>query len=698
MRHGGKAIGTGAFLLCLVGGTHAADTTELPPVQVNATRLAIPPFDLPASLGVVAVAPADSGKAGVNLSETLVGVAGVLARDRQNYAQDEQISLRGFGARSTFGVRGLRLYADGIPATMPDGQGQVSHFSLDAADRVEVLRGPFSALYGNASGGVVQIWSAEGTDPPVTRIGLFGGSEGTARVGVSTRGRQGGFDYNLALSHFQTAGYRDHSRARRESGNGRLGFDLGQGGHLTVVFNTLSLPQARDPLGLTRAQAVADPRQAVAAAYQFDTRKSVHQAQGGAIYEISTDANTQWRVMAYYGERGVQQMLPVPVAAQRNPLSAGGVVDLDTDYGGMDARWTRRTELAGRPLEAVLGVSYDDQRQHRRGYENFAGTLLGVSGRLRRDEDDRVWNLDPYAQLYWRFADRWSLLAGLRHSEVRFRASDHYVTPGNPDDSGGVRYGATTPVLGLQYRPDDALRLYASYGEGFETPTFAELGYRMDGGAGLAFDLRPARSRQGEIGAKWRADDRWSAEAAVFRADTRNELAVASNNGGRASYHNIGRSRRQGAELSLRGELGHGWRMALGATHVQARFRDAFLAGTPPTRVPAGTPIPGVPENYGSLRIERGGPLGWRMGIEWQGVDAVTVDDRGSERAPGYLLTGIDVGYGMKLGDAKLHLSARIDNLFDRRAIGSVIVNESNGRYYEPAPGRTALLGAQLEF
>jgi len=698
MRYRDKALGTGALLLCLAGATQAADTTDLPPVQVNATRLAIPPFELPASLSVVAVAAGDSGKPGVNLSEALIGVPGVLARDRQNYAQDEQISLRGFGSRATFGVRGVRLYADGIPATMPDGQGQVSHFSLDAADRVEVLRGPFSALYGNASGGVVQIWSAEGTDPPVSRIGLFGGSNGTARIGASTRGRQGGFDYNLALSHFQTAGYRDHSRARRESGNARLGFDLGRGGHLTLVFNTVALPQARDPLGLTRAQVAADPRQATVAAYQFDTRKSVHQAQGGGVYELAPDADTQWRVMAYYGERGVQQMLSVPVAAQRNPLNSGGVVDLDTSYGGMDARWTRRAELAGRPLEAILGVSYDDQRQHRRGYENFVGNVLGVAGRLRRDEDDRVRNVDPYAQLYWRFAERWSLLAGMRHSEVRFRAQDHYVVPGNPDDSGSVSYGATTPVLGLQYRPADRLRLYASYGEGFETPTFAELGYRADGGAGLALDLRPARSRQGELGAKWRAGEDWSAEAAWFRADTRHELVVASNSGGRSSYRNIGRSRRQGAELSLRGELGGGWRLAFGATHVQATFREAFPTGTPPVRVRSGTRIPGVPENYGSLRIERGGALGWRMGVEWQGVGAVTVDDRGSERAPGYVLAGADVGYGLTLGAARLHLSARVDNLFDRRAMGSVIVNESNGRYYEPAPGRTAMLGAQLEF
>lgn len=695
--------GAAWLALALPCAVHA-DNTTLPAVQVHATRMDIPPFDLPASLSVVNVATGASGKPGVNLSEALVGVPGVLARDRQNYAQDEQLSLRGFGARSTFGVRGVRLYADGIPATMPDGQGQVSHFSLDGAERIEVLRGPFSALYGNASGGVVQIWSGEGTVPAQLRVGLFAGSDASMRVGANARGREGGFDYNLALSHFQTQGYRDHSRAQRESGNARLGFELGRAGHLTLIANTLALPQAQDPLGLTRQQAFADPRQAVAAAYQFDTRKSVHQNQLGAVYEYDSSERSQWRLMAYQGNRGVQQVLPVPVVAQRNPLSAGGVVDLDSDYGGMDGRWTWRASMLGRPLELAVGASYDDQRQRRRGYENFSGTALGIAGKLRRDEDDRVWNLDPYAQVYWRFTERWSALLGLRRSDVHFRSRDHYVTPGNPDDSGTKNYRATLPVAGVQWRASDRLHLHASIGRGFETPTFAELGYRADGGAGLAFQLKPALSRQGELGLKWQASAAWLMDAAWFRADTRNELAVANNSGGRASYRNIGRSRREGAEVSAQGALGAGWRLQLAATHVRARFLSSFLtcvpAGctTPATPVPAGARMPGVPENYGSLRLEHGAALGWRFGMEWQGVDAVTVNDLGGERAPGYALAGLDVAYGMPLGPARLALSARLDNVFDRRVIGSVIVNESNGRYYEPAPGRTWMFGAQLDF
>jgi iron complex outermembrane receptor protein len=692
-------------------GTHggaqaqtAQAATDLPAIRVEAARLDVAALDIPASLSVVALSPGLAGQPGVNLSEALVGIPGILARDRQNYTQDEQISIRGFGSRATFGVRGVRLYADGIPATMPDGQGQVSHFNLDTAARVEVLRGPFSVLYGNASGGVVQLWSGDGTQPAQTTLGLVGGNDGALRASVLTRGVVGALDYNLAASTFSTDGYRRHSGARRESANAKVGIDLGAQRRLTLVFNRMLTPHADDPLGLTRAQYQADPRQATAVATIYDTRKTVRQNQLGAIYEQTRDANT-WRAMLYAGQRAVQQFLSIPPAAQRNPLQSGGVIDLDGSYGGTDLRWTRRGELAGGDTEWVLGASFDSQRQARTGYENFIGDRLGVIGALRREQTDAVSSFDQYAQWYWRFAPRWSLLLGARHDAVRFRTRDHYVTASNPDDSGGVDYTATTPVAGVQWRVHDNLRLHASYGSGFETPSFNELGYRRDGAPGMAFDLRPARSRNLELGVKWLPLPGLQLDGAIFRTDTRNELAVASNQNGRSTYQNIGRTHRQGAELELTGALGRGWSVQTGVTHLRARFAQAFgiCSATPcPVAdqvVPAGTPLPGIPANYGSLRIGHDGGQGWRGGFTLTGVGATGVNDAHSAQAPGYALLAVDAGYALATSAGQQWLfTARVDNLADRRYIGSVIVNDGNGRYYEPGPGRSITLGARFTF
>jgi len=690
-----------ALATAVAAAPPAMPQTGLAPVTVTATRTAQAPFDVAASVDVVA-AP-DSGSLDVNTSELLQGVPGILARDRQNYAQDEQVSIRGFGARTTFGIRGVRLYSDGIPATMPDGQGQVSHFNLDAADRIEVLRGPFSTLYGNASGGVVQLFSAEGSDPPQVRLGLAGGSDGMWRASLNARGVRGPLDYNLDFSHFRTDGYRDHSRARRESGNAVLGWKPDERHKLTVVLNTMNLPAAQDPLGLTPAQFHDNPRQADEAATTFNTRKSVSQQQAGLIYDDQLTDASHLRLMGYYGQRSVLQYLSIPAVAQLGPLSAGGVVDLDNEYGGGDARWTWAGTLAGQPVELTVGASYDSQHQHRRGYENFIDDTPGVRGALRRDEQDRVHDLDQYTQASWRVADAWTVMAGLRHSAVKFATADRYVTAGNPDDSGRVDYSATTPVAGVMYRVSPTAHLYASYGKGFETPTFSELGYRNDGGSGLNFGLRPSRTRSAEAGLKLRPRPGMRADIALFRADSRDEVAVATNLGGRTTYQNIPRARRQGAEASLTTSLAPRWKLQLAYTWLDARFRSPFLAcagrcAAPDTPVGAGARIAGVPRANGYAALHFGGDTGWRADLDGRYMAAVPTDDLDTVQAPPHAVFGAGTGYVTERGHWRMHAFARIDNLADRRYVGSVIVNDGNGRYFEPGPGRSFLLGVDLRW
>lgn len=679
------------------------DATTLERVVVSAARLeGVAAFDTPASLDTIDLRE-DVSNAGVNVSERLGGIPGLLARDRQNYAQDTQLSIRGFGARSTFGVRGLRLYADGIPASMPDGQGQLSHFNLAGGDRLEVMRGPFSALYGNSSGGVLQLWSAEGEEPDQWRIAASAGSNASNTVSARWLGRQGPFAYNLAASRFETDGYRAHSAARRDSANAKLSFDLGDQRKLELVLNYLDLPDADDPLGLTWAQVQADPSQASPVALQFDTRKSVRQSQAGLTYQQPLGDAQTLRLMAYGGQRSVEQFLSLPAAAQGNPLNSGGVIDLDNDYGGADARWTWQGELAMRPFELTLGANADRQRQHRQGYENFIGSTLGVRGAQRRDERNRVRNSDQFAQAWWKFSDRWALLAGVRRSEVEFESDDRYITDSNPDDSGRVSYSQTTPVAGLVFSAADNTRFYISTGRGFETPTFNELGYRADGGAGLALDLAPATSRNTELGAKWRSDDGAMWNVAVFRAGTDDELAVASNVGGRSTYRNVGRARRQGVEGALELPLSAQWNLQLSYTWLQAEFRDAFLicnrtgCTIPDTPVAAGSRIPGVPQQQLFARLQWQGQA-WSAAVEGNGVGDVAVNDIASQSAPGYFLLNLEAARHWNLGNGRLRGFARIDNVLDHAYIGSVIVNEGNSRFYEPGPDRSFMVGAQWQW
>ena len=692
----------GGVLIALSAVATAQDA-RLAPIVVTATRSAQSPYDIPAAIDVVTT-PED-GSLDVNLSERVQAIPGLVVRDRQNYAQDAQVSIRGFGARSTFGIRGVRLYTDGIPASMPDGQGQVSHFNLDSAERIEVLRGPFSALYGNASGGVVQIFTADGTEPPELRFGVAGGSNGNVRSSVNARGVDGPVDYNIDFTHFRTSGYRDHSAARRESGNAKIGWKIGEDAKLTLVLNALDVPDAQDPLGLTHAQFKADPRQVAAVANTYDTRKSVDQQQAGLIYDQRIDASNSLRVMGYYGQRGVTQYLSIPVATQvAQPGNSGGVVDLDNEYGGGDIRWTWRDTLAGRPFELATGAAYDNQEQHRQGYENFVGSQLGVRGAKRRDEIDRVFDFDQYAQATWRVADDWTLMGGVRHSEVRFRSTDRYIAPGNPDDSGTVRYSATTPVFGVLWRAAPWLHAYANWGRGFETPTFSELGYRADRGAGLAFDLKPSRSRNAEVGLKLHPTDRIEAGLALFRADSDDELAVATNLGGRTTYQNIARSRRQGIEASFNAELARDVRLVAAYTRLQATFRTPFLTcvsagcAAPDTPVPAGTRIPGVPRATGYAALKLGGDVGWQAGIDMNAMGATSANDLGTASAAGYALFGLSGGYVFDYGPWRVNTFARVDNLADRHVVGSVIVNDGNGRYDEPAPGRTFLVGVDVRW
>jgi iron complex outermembrane receptor protein len=663
-------------------------------VTVTGTRVERPSMEVPASIDRVEAEDIRFARPQINLSESLGRVPGIVVQNRQNYAQDLQISSRGFGGRSTFGIRGLRLIADGIPASFPDGQGQVSHFDLSSAQSIEVLRGPFAVMYGNASGGVINVVTERG-EPGVTADFSLG-SFHTGRYGLKLAGAVGDGDGLASASRFHTDGFRQHSAADREQLNAKLNLPLSPATSFTLVANSFDSPNVQDPLGLARVQVNADPRQVAATALTFDTRKTSSQNQLGAAFAHKFSG---WTLNAafYGGHRDVRQYQAIPLATQAATTHSGGVVDLDRDYGGGSLRLTRETPVFGRPFSLTVGGEVERMAERRKGFINNNGRLTT----LKRDEDDYVASTAAYAQGEWRFAEGWVALAGLRTNRVAFRSADYFIAAGNGDDSGRKSYSATTPVAGLLYKITPAVSAYANAGRGFETPTFAELAYRT-AGAGPNFGLAASRSRHLEAGVKAIIGGRLRVNAALFDIATRDEIAIENNSGGRATFKNAGRTHRGGFELGANASLPLGLEAILAWTRLEAKFLDTFasVAGTPAVAVtvPAGSYLPGVPRSslYAEMRW-RHAPSGFTAALEFQHKSRIWVDDRNSEAADASNVTNLAAGFVQLSGNWRFSEFFRVDNVKNRRYVGSVIVNDANLRFYEPAPGRTTMIGMQAK-
>lgn len=677
----------------------AQAVTELEAQVVRAPPLSLPGFDQPLGHDVVDRNVLQRGQPQLNISETLARVPGVIAQHRQNYAQDTQVSIRGFGARSPFGVRGIRLYADGIPATMPDGQGQTGVFDLPSANRIEVLRGPFSALYGNAAGGVIQVFSEEAPERPTLTSRLTTGSFASRQFNLNA-GAKTGADMVVSATYFKTDGFRKHSRAERQQINAKFKFPLGHAGSLSVIANTLHQPGTEDPLGLNQAQIAANPSQADVAAIVFNTRKDVSNEQLGLIYEQEWDARNKIKVTGHYGLRDVRQFLAVPVAAQSNPLHSGGVIDLGRHFGGIDLRWTYTATFSGRPFVITSGMNFETSNERRRGYENFSGGHTGVLGRLRRDEDDRVSGANQFAQIEWQMTPKITLSGGLRATQIEFKSADRYVNQANPDDSGQTKFTDISPVAGIVYHLSPLVNVYASLGRGFETPTFNELSYRNNGLSGLNFDLRASNSQHYEIGLKT-LGEKYKLNASLVRIHTENEIVVASNSGGRSVFQNAGTTQRLGAEVSLNYAWGNGFSVSGAATYLDAEFEDQFFSCVTapcaaPAIVAAGNQIPGIPRFVFYSEFLWQAPTGFYAALEARYQSAVAVNDVNSQSSAAYGLVNFRLGFEQKFPGWQLNEFFRIDNLFNKSYVGSVIVNESNQRYFEPAPRRNFFLGLEL--
>lgn len=634
--------------------------------------------------------------ANVNLSEVLQGVAGLQINNRENYAQDLQISMRGFGARSTFGVRGIRMYVDGIPATMPDGQGQSSNIDLNSLDHIEVLTGPFSSLYGNSSGGTILAETKEGQGKDSLQLGLNIGSHHKQQANIQL---QGGSEqdnqpaYVISSSYFNTDGFRDHSAAQKVLNNAKLTWNLEDGSKINWVMNRVDV-DADDPQGLNREQWKSNPKQVNDFNNTYNVRKEIEQTQTGLTWTKLLNDQQELYSMFYLGNRQVVQYQSIPKGPQINVRHPGGVIDFDRDYYGVDFRWTGKELLPNTTL--VAGVALDRMVEDRKGYKNYNNEgNFGVKGVLSRNENNTLWNLDPYVQASWQFLPTWHIDTGLRYSNVHYKSDDHYIVAGNGDDSGSTDYQKLLPSIALGWEILPELYAYASYGKGFETPTFTEMAYPTLATSGINFDLRPASSDTYEVGLKSQTPFGLFT-LAIFNTVTKNDIVPDDANAGRNTFRNAEKTLRQGVEFTLQQQLWQDLKLSASYSYLDATFDADIAATATKPLIEKGIYISGIAKNQAFTSIAWQPEQGFQAGLEARFMDKIYVDDINSDTALSYTIFAANIGYVWVNHDWKVNGYARVDNLFDSNYIGSVIVNDSNSRFFEPADRRNFNIGLSV--
>ena len=682
-----------AFLSLPVVLLSAAQAQTLDEVVISASRAQARSFDAPAAIQSVGRETIQNGGPQVNLSESLVRVPGLTILDRSNYAQDLQLSIRGFGARAAFGIRGIRLLIDGIPATTPDGQGQGSSVSLTSMDRIEVLRGPLAQLYGNASGGVIQAFTKPASKVPLADYQYYVGDYGLHRADYQFSDTVGDYGLVADYSTFTIDGYRDNSRTERKQFNGKLDFKANDQTRVNLVFNQFDMPLAQDPLGLTAAQLKANPAGAGTDAVTNKARKIVLQNQLGGSATYSVDRDHSYTGRAYYGTRENLQY-----------QSNGRWIGLNRDYYGAGLQYNAKTNWADVPVQYAAGYEFDRSSERRQAGLSPAGTK--TAGSLSRDEDNLAENSDVFFQATAQVSEQVAVVGGLRASTVRFVSDDKFTTDGF-DGSGNASYSATNPVLGFTYFANDHLNLYANYGQGFESPTLAEVAYQGGTTPVLAqFNpgLKASSSQHYEVGAKWVPQRGSRVDFSVFQIQSTDEIVVAASASGQTSYKNAPGTSRSGFELAGSTLLSPHVSATVSASMLDAQYSQAFTSGTTP--IASGNKIPGIPQTsfftelaWTSAVVQPGAKTaaaGTRLAAELVHSGRIYADDVNTASADGRTVFNLSASQRWAVDRAAVTLYARLNNASDERYVGSVIVNQSSKQFYEPGLPKNWMLGVSV--
>jgi iron complex outermembrane receptor protein len=666
----------------------AANQSPLEEIVVRATMLERTLDRVPAAISVVTEDDIQSGRQQLALDEALGRVPGLFMQNRYNFAQDLRVSIRGFGARAQFGIRGIKVLVDGIPETLPDGQGSVDSIDLGATSQIEVIRGPSSSMYGNASGGVISLTSEGGSAEPYAQVRVAGGRYGYEKTQFKTGGRTDRLDYLVSYSDQQLDGYREQSAYENELLTGRFDLDLGEDRSLLTVLNFTDQPVSDDAGGLTRQQALSNPQSAWPANVAFDAGETLEQTRVGFVYSMPVGERGSIQARNYYVWRDFGNSLPV---------LPGGVVDLDRQFVGGGFNYSHDSFWLDRPNRFIVGVDFDDQDDDRRRFNNDAQRDLTF------DQNEHVTSQGIFLQNELSVSERVLLTLGVRVDQVEFDVTDYFLSDGN--DSGVLDFDDTSPMAGVVVDVTDELSFYATYSSAFETPTTTELNQPFLTQGGFNPALAPQYAENLEVGIRGRIGSNHRYEAAIFTIDVDDELIpypVFTEPGGtvvpgRNYYENAAKSSREGIELSWIGQPTDRLRTTVSYAYSEFEFDD-FVDSTGTSF--SGNVIPGTTEDVLFGEIVYTAPRGWFIAGDALYAGEQFADNANSAAGlvEDYTLVNLRFGYDVELGNLTLTPFAGVQNLSDEIYTANVRLNAFGGRFFEPGPDRNGYAGITVDW
>ena len=663
--------------LCTSGWAQQTEADALDEIVVSATRTESSLRDVARSVSVINKERIQNATQQLGLDEALAGVPGLYIQNRYNFSGDLRVSLRGFGARSSFGIRGIRILVDGIPETLPDGQGGVDSIDMGSAQSIEVLRGPASSLYGNASGGVIAVTSELGTDDPFVEGKIAGGEFGFKQYGVKAAGKISSTDYLLNVSRTELEGYREHSAFRGTQLNARLGIPFNDNDRLLVAANFTDQPLAQDPGGINAAQAALDPSSARDRNVLFDAGEVLQQQRLGFVYERKRSSGTL-TLRNHYVWRDF---------ANKLPFTDGGAVDLDRFFYGFGAQFSLREALPDN-VDLAFGVDYDHQDDDRQRFDNNDGAI----GNLGFDQNEQVESIGFYIQGEYRLNDAWAVQAGLRYDELSYDVTDRYIA--NGDSSGSLDFDEVSPSLGVNFKTAGGV-LFANYSSSFETPTTTELA-NPDASGGFNPELRPQLANNYELGFKGTIDDLFY-EVSLFQIDLRDELIPyeLEEFPGRTFYSNAGASDRTGVETALRWQHESGF--AIDASYTWSDFIFDEFADDDGNDF-SGNQMPGLPGQFGYVGLNYATGNGFSGLLETRYSGDLYANNDNSVNVESYLVSNLRFSIDIESSKLLFRVYAGVNNLFDESYNNNIRINAFGDRFYEPAPTRNFYAGLVVTF